>query len=153
MDVLGLGVGAQYKNNGQVTPGADAGDPPLDVQDYAEVNFDVLFEKNLGDAGVLDIEGAYYKFNGDYEVTDAGWFALASYILPGEVGIGKLQPLVRVQQALPADDSADQSLIIDAQIAYLINSYATRFTLGYRNSKAGEEKIQSLFLGAQLQKF
>ena len=44
-------------------------------------------------------------------------------------------------------------VIIDAQVAYLVNSYATRFTLGYRNSKAGEEKIQALFLGAQLQKF
>ncbi|MET0411951.1 MAG: hypothetical protein ABW217_11690, partial [Polyangiaceae bacterium] len=100
MDVLGIGVGAQYKNDGQVTPGADAGDPPIDVQDYAEVNVDVLFEKNLGDAGVLDIEAAYYKFLADNSRTDAHWYGLVSYILPADVGGGKLQPLVRVQQAL-----------------------------------------------------
>jgi len=44
-------------------------------------------------------------------------------------------------------------VIIDAQVAYIVNSYATRFTLGYRNSKAGDDEIQALFLGAQVQKF
>ncbi len=148
-DLLGIGVGFQSKKDASVAPATAM----LAPDDYGEFNFDVLFEKNFGSAGVLDIEGAYYKFNGDFESTDAGWFALASYILPGDVGGGRLQPLVRVQQAIPADDSLDKSLLLDAQIAFILNSYATRFTLGYRNSKAGEEKIQALFLGAQVQKF
>lgn len=148
MDLLGIGVGFQSKKDASIAP-MDG----VPADDYSEFNFDVLFEKDFGSAGVLDIEGAYYKFNGDFEPTDAGWFALASYILPGEIGVGRLQPLVRVQQAVPADDALDKSLIIDAQVAYILNSYATRFTLGYRNSKAGDDEIQALFLGAQVQKF
>jgi hypothetical protein len=154
MDVLGLGVGAQYKNDGVVTPGADVGDPPLDVQDYAEVNFDVLFEKNLGDAGVLDIEAAYYKFLADNAPTDAHWYGLVSYILPADVGGGKLQPLVRVQQALSNIDGADDATLVDAQVNYIVNSYATRFSLGYRFGAAGDDvdKISAVYFGVQLQK-
>ena len=156
-DLLGIGVGFQAKKDGSVGPVAEVAEgmmpPPPPTDDYSEFNFDVLFEKNFGDAGVLDLEGAFYKFSGDFENTDSGWFALASYILPGDVGGGKFQPLVRVQQAVPTDDDADKSLLIDAQVAYIVNSYATRFTLGYRNGKAGDAKSQALFLGAQVQRF
>lgn len=151
MDLLSLGVGAQYKNDGSVLPGAD-GAPPLGVDDYAEVNFDVLFEKNFGDAGVLDLEGALYKFLGDFEPTDASWFALASYILPGDVGPGKVQPLFRFQQANSGVEGAPNSWLIDAQVNYIVSSYATRFSLGYRYGKADDDKLSALFLGIQVQK-
>lgn len=148
-DLLAFGVGAQRKKNGSAPPG----DSMLQPDDYSEVNFDVLFEKDLGAAGVLDLEGAYYHFNGDFEATEAGWFALASYVLPGEVAGGRLQPLVRIQRAMPANDTLSASLLIDGQVAFIANAYATRFTLGYRYGKAGDEKIQALFLGAQVQRF
>jgi hypothetical protein len=149
MDLLGIGVGLQYKKDGSV----DASDMAAVLTDnHSEINVDVLFEKDFGDAGVLDLEGAFYKFNGDYEGTDSAWFALASYILPGDVGGGRLQPLVRVQQAVPTLDGAPSSTLIDAQIAYILNSYATRFTLGYRTGNADEDEVQALFFGAQVQK-
>jgi len=100
---------------------------------------------------VLDIEGAFYKYNGDFETYKDSWFALASYILPGDVGGGKLQPLVRFQQAAPKADTPNANLI-DAQVAYIVNSYATRFTLGYRYGKTGDDKVQGIFFGAQVQK-
>jgi hypothetical protein len=124
----------------------------VEPDDYTGFNADVLFEKNFEGAGVLDLEAAYYAFNGDYEPTDAGWYGVASYLLPNDVGGGKLQPLVRVQQAIPAADSADPSTLIDAQLGYVVNSYATRFALGYRNGSAGGLDVQAIYFGAQFLK-
>jgi hypothetical protein len=151
MDLFSVGVGAQFKNDASVEFDA-AGDPTGNVDDYAEINADVLFEKNLGEAGVLDLEGGFYKFMGDFAVTDASYYALASYILPGDLGGGKLQPLVRLQQALSNVDGAPDSTLVDAQVNYIVHSYGTRFSLGYRWGKADEEKLSALFFGVQVQK-
>ncbi len=145
-DLLAVGVGLQAKKDGSVAPGG------MLTDDYSEFNVDVLFEKNFDGAGVLDVEGAFYKFNGDFEPTDAGWFGLVSYLLPNDIGPGKLQPLVRVQQAIPSNDEADTSTLIEAQLGYVVNSYATRFALGYRNGSAGDLEIQALYFGAQFLK-
>jgi hypothetical protein len=149
-DILSIGAGVQSKKGGSAFTDPVTGSTSTD--DYTEFNVDVLFEKNLGGAGVLDLEGAFYKFNGDYQVTDAGWFGVASYLLPGEIGWGKLQPLVRVQQAIPAEDAADTSTLIDAQLGYIVNSYATRFALGYRTGSAGNAEVQAIYFGAQFLK-
>jgi hypothetical protein len=125
---------------------------PTASDDYTGFNADVLFEKDLGAAGVLDIEGAVYTFNGDYERTKAGWFGVASYLLPTVLAGGKLQPLVRVQQAIPKADAESTSTLIDAQLGFIVNAYATRFALGYRNGQAGDASTQTIYLGAQLQK-
>jgi hypothetical protein len=146
-DILTLAVGAQYKKDGSV-PTVMGVEP----DNYSEFNADILFEKNFDGAGVLDLEAAFYKFNGDFEPTDSGWFGVASYLLPNDIGWGKLQPLVRVQQAIPAADSADTSTLIDAQLGYVVNSYATRFALGYRTGTAGELDVQAIYFGAQFLK-
>jgi hypothetical protein len=146
-DILTVAVGGQYKKDGSVP--AVMGVAP---DNYSEFNADVLFEKNFDGAGVLDLEAAYYKFNGDYEPTDAGWFGVASYLLPNDIGGGKLQPLVRVQQAIPSADTADTSTLIDAQLGFIVNSYATRFALGYRTGSAGDLDVQAIYLGAQFLK-
>jgi hypothetical protein len=149
-DILTLAVGAQAKKDGSSAP--IPGGMGVVTDDYTEFNADILFEKNFGGAGVLDLEAAFYKFNGDYEPTDAAWYGVASYLLPNDIGPGKIQPLIRVQQAIPSLDSADTSTLIDAQIGYVVNSYATRFALGYRNGSAGDAEIQALYLGAQFLK-
>jgi hypothetical protein len=150
-DLLGIGIGVQSKGLGSVQT-----DPVTNAvtaaDKYTELNADVLFEKNLEGAGVLDIEGAVYLFGGDYNRTDASWFGLASYLLPSDIGPGKLQPLVRVQQAIPSDDNADTSTLVDAQLGYIVKAYNTRFALGYQNGKAGDAKVQGLFFGAQILK-
>ena len=56
------------------------------TDDYTEFNADILFEKNFAGAGVLDLEAAFYKFNGDFEPTDAAWYGVASYLLPNDIG-------------------------------------------------------------------
>jgi hypothetical protein len=146
-DILTLAVGGQYKKDGSVAPAMG-----VEPDNYSEFNADILFEKNFDGAGVLDLEVAYYKFNGDYEPTDAGWFGVASYMLPNDIGWGKLQPLLRVQQAIPSADDADTSTLIDAQLNYVVNSYATRFALGYRTGTAGDLDVQAIYFGAQFLK-
>jgi hypothetical protein len=149
-DILTLAVGGQAKKDGSSAP--IPGGMGIATDDYTEFNADILFEKNFAGAGVLDLEAAFYKFNGDFEPTDAAWYGVASYLLPNDIGPGKIQPLVRVQQAIPSADAADTSTLIDAQIGYVVNSYATRFALGYRNGSAGDAEIQAIYLGAQFLK-
>jgi hypothetical protein len=151
-DILALGVGAQFKKKGSVaaTPGDMPGVvvPPAD--DYSEVNFDVLFEKKVG-AGALDLEGAFYVFGGDNELLKNHFFALASYLIPGTLGFGQIQPLIRFQGASPKG-SGDMWQMIDAQVGYVISQYAARLALGYQNATAGALKSNAVFIGLQLQK-
>jgi hypothetical protein len=148
-NVLSIAIGGQMKKDG--SPTTDAAGAIVELDDYSLINADVLFEMPIG-GGVLDIEGAFYKFNGDGEPTDFGWSGVASFLLPGEVAGTRLQPLVRVQQAKPTADGADTSTLIDAQFGVVLNAFATRFALGYRNAKAGDLKSQAIFLGAQFMK-
>lgn len=150
-DILAIGIGGQAKKNGSVGVPAVAGDPDP-TADFTEFNADILFEKKFGSAGVLNLEGAVYLFNGDYEPTDASWFGVASYLIPVEVGIGKFQPVFRVQQALPSADGADTSTLIDGQLSYLVDEFAARMSLGYRYGMAGDLTTQALYFGAQFLK-
>ncbi|WP_437766502.1 hypothetical protein WME77_05490 [Sorangium sp. So ce764] len=152
--ILALGVAGEVQKEGSVeslpppATGEPAGIPRKDT--YGEVNADLLFEKNLGAAGTLTLEGAFYKYFGDFERFDYSYFALASYLTPSNVGVGKLQPLVRLQQAKPKN--ADAYLLIDAQMGYIIEGHAARVALGYQRSDLSGAKGNALFLGVQLQK-
>lgn len=152
--ILALGVAGEVQKEGSVeslpppAAGAPPGTPRKDT--YAELNADLLFEKNLGAAGTVTLEGAFYKYFGDFERFDYSYFALASYLTPSNVGVGKLQPLVRLQQAKPK--SADSYLLIDAQMGYIIEGHAARVALGYQRSDLSGAKGNALFLGVQLQK-
>lgn len=151
-DILALGVGAQYQKNGTPSPAA-AGGPDAD---YSMFNADVLFEKNLGTSGVVDVEGALYKYFGDNEVRSASYFALASYLTPDIGGIGKFQPLVRLQQTLYkeiAGASPDSATAVDAQVGYVVDGFSTRFALGFQHAKASSGDIDNqIFAGIQLMK-
>jgi hypothetical protein len=153
-DLLAIGVGAQFKKDGSaLIPPATAAMPmptATAVDDYALFNADVLFEKNLKDSGVLDLEGAIYKYFGDYETFKFSWLALASWMTPEKVGPGKIQPLVRFQQAKPQSGDASNSL--EAQIGYVIADYGARLALGYQYTKTGSVKGNALYLGAQVLK-
>lgn len=148
-DVLGIGIGAQVQKDGG---GADT--------DYTEFNADILFEKNLPGAGVLDIEGAFYKYSGNglpVSMTnvvgvDYSYFALASFLIEAPAGPGRFQPLVRVQQAKPEDGDADTWTLVDAQVGYVVDDFACRFALGYQYQDVLGQKGNQIYLGIQLQK-
>jgi len=146
-DILALGVGGQYKKNAENTikPGETG------LRDYGMILADVLFEKNLGGAGVLDLEGAFYKYVGDGQRNDFSYMGLASYL------ISKFQPLVRIQQAkqksVEDGGSGNTVSMLDGQIGYYLDGYATRFALGASHSwDGGGRYANSVFAGIQLQK-
>lgn len=146
-DVLGIGIGAQVQKDGG------------GGEDYTEFNADILFEKNLTGAGVLDIEGAFYKYSGnglpvgmDVIGVEYSYFALASFLIEAPAGPGRFQPLVRVQQAKPEDDDADTWTLVDAQVGYIVDDFACRFALGYQYQDVLGQKGNQIYLGIQLQK-
>ena len=136
-DILGLGLGAQFQKS--PIPGAT---------DYGLINADILFEKVLGGSGVIDIEGAIYKYFGD--VNEYTYFALISYLTPMKIGPGALQPLIRLQQNKPVD--GDNWTLVDAQLGYVVDTYACRFAIGYQYQNVDGVKGNQLFGGIQLQK-
>jgi hypothetical protein len=150
-DVLTVGVGVQHQADGSThivsatpqTEDVDAWD------DFTELNVDVLFEKNLGGAGVLDLEGAFYKIWGHYEPATWTAFALVSYLLPIEVGWGRFQPLFRFQRASPRGQDGNDTLA-DAQLGYIIDGAKARAILGYQYSKVSGQNGNALLFGLQL---
>jgi hypothetical protein len=115
------------------------------------VNADILFEKNLAAAGVIDLEGAFYKYVGDGQSLENSYMALGSYLTP-DTGIGKFQPLVRVQQAMQKNDAPTVTQV-EAQVGYVVDSYATRFALGFAHATNGDTlQSNALYAGVQLMK-
>ncbi len=151
MDILAIGVGAQYKKNGSVAPPPMEGAMAIAPANYSGYNVDLLFEKKLGSAGVFDVEGAYYVFDGANEVLDSHFYALASYLIPANLGFGQIQPLVRYQGASPKG-GGDMWRLVDFQVGYVISQYAARLAFGYQTGKVGELETNSVFMGLQLQK-
>ncbi len=147
-DILGIGIGMQAQKNASLAgPMSDA-----DPDDFIEFNADILFEKRLGDAGTLGLEAAFYKYEGDNEAIDYSYFVLGSYLIPAKLGPGLVQPLVRLQQAKPTDADADTWTLVDAQLGYIVASFACRFALGFQYSEVNGQKGNGVFLGIQLQK-
>jgi hypothetical protein len=142
-DILAIGVGGQFKKNGDVSGSM--------VDDYSLFNADILFEKDLKGSGVLDLEGAFYKYVGDFEPFEFSYMLLASYLIPGRVGPGQIQPLVRWQSAKAnATDKMDNSL--EVQIGYPIAAYDARLALGYQYTNNSGVKGNGIYLGAQILK-
>ena len=147
-DVLALGAGFQYQHNGWALLDTTTKEP-VAWADFTELNFDLFFEKNLGAAGVMDLEGAFYKIWGSYAPESISYFVLASYLLPIEVGAGKFQPLFRLEQAHDrATDDTDA--LADAQLGYIIDGLRARVALAYRYSKVQGQTGNSVLLGLQL---
>ncbi|MBN2575005.1 MAG: hypothetical protein JXP73_10620 [Deltaproteobacteria bacterium] len=146
--VLGIGLGAQHRTQGS-RPSATSTVLPAD---FDEVNADVLFEVGNEAAGVLAVEGAFARLWGQNEVVGYQLFALASYLVPLEVGIGRFQPLFRVQHASPGSaDDASEFTSIDAQLGYIIDGHRIRANAGYQYSRIGGQPENAILLGVQLQ--
>jgi hypothetical protein len=115
---------------------------------YALGMADLLAEGKFG--GTL--EAAYYHYDNNYPVKNA-YFVLGAYLLPWELGVGKLRPEVRFQQAFPQGMGAvKQENVLDAFITYVVRSYDVRFSLGYeRNDLGVGTPSNALQIGARVQ--
>ncbi len=146
-DILALGVGAQHRAGDSRPPTTGA----TPASDFNELNGDLLFEKGSSSAGVLDLEGSFAKLWGDNELASYQFFALASYLMPVEIGIGKLQPLVRVQHAGKGKsvDAGDFSSI-DAQIGYIIDGFRARLLGVYQYARVLGQTENAVLFGVQM---
>jgi hypothetical protein len=145
-DIVALGIAGQYKKNGSIDP------TPMSTskENYSEFNADLLAEKKFGDAGVGTLEGGFYKFNGKFEPFKDDFYALASYLIPTTIGIGRFQPLVRFQQASPQAGSKWSAF--DGAISYVVDEYAMRLALNFQTAKADGVTYNQVQLGIQIQK-
>jgi hypothetical protein len=150
-DVLSLGVGAQHRADDSLAPTTALPTTLLPVSNFNELNVDLLFEKNGGMAGVLDIESAFAKLWGKGELASYQFFALASYLMPIEIGIGRFQPLLRIQHAGKgkAPDAGDFTSF-DAQLGYIIDGFHARLLGVYQYAKVQGQTENALLLGLQL---
>ena len=150
-DLLAIGVAGAIKKDGSMS---DPTDPTAPVDDAGTFNADVLFEKNLQEAGVLDLEGAFYLYQGDYEAFKHSFLVVASWMTADKVGPGKIQPLVRFQQAKLRAPGGKNDMSFEAQIGYPIAEYGARLALGYKFQKVGAtgDKGNAIYLGAQILK-
>jgi hypothetical protein len=140
-DILALGVAVQYQKRFNFAGAQD---------DLLEINADLLAEFNVGDAGTITAEGAYYhvdsgKTAGVMPFDDA-FFAVLSFLTPA-VGPGKLQPLVRYQRSMggvniPAadgtlTDEGPDKWIGEAQVNYVMKDYFAKLHLGFQHTDLG----------------
>lgn len=161
-DVLTLAIAGAYQPDGVGTA--------LNPGDYTAVSIDALFEKNLGSAGAITLEGAWYSYDTD-GVTDVApgfggasgtdnvggiaagdaWMVAAAYLLPGKVGIGQFQPFARYQTFNPDAVSSDTKQY-DLGVHYVIKGHSARVSAEYSNIDSGTGSKQDRFtLGLQLQ--
>jgi hypothetical protein len=121
------------------------------ASNFNAFNADLLFEQGSVTAGVLDLEGSFAKLWGDHELASYQFFALASYLMPIEIGIGKLQPLVRVQHAGKgkAMDAGDFTSL-DAQLGYIIDGFHARLLGVYQYAKVQGNTENAILFGVQL---
>ena len=146
-DVLAFGVGAQHRAGDSLRPVGNVFEPT----NFNALTADLLFEKNGGTAGVLNLEGGFTKLWGDGELASYQAFGLVSYLLPIDIGIGRFQPLVRLQRAgkgkaLDAGDFTGA----EAQLGYIIDGLHARLLGCYQYSKLQGHTENAILLGLQL---
>jgi len=164
-DILTLGVSNQYQEDGAGTR-ADPGQ-------FRGTAVDVLFEKPLGDMGVVTVNGEYKNYGikgyGMASRLGGGGFAMfegdaydvsAMYLFPQKVWIGQFQPYVRYVNVDPIKSASRDNY--EAGINYIIDGHNARISLIYRHgdlitkgldysSAAEGDDVSSIKLGFQLQ--
>lgn len=143
-DLLSIGVGAQYQNNGSTTMMGGE-------RDWAEVNVDALVEKRLGGGSWVTGEVAYYRSNvNDGGIGHAGYM-LGAYATP-TIGVGNIQPMARFQWARTRG-TGTYPWNLDIGVAYLIKGPGLRFLATYGHTTlpvaGGDITANSVQLGAQ----
>lgn len=172
-DVLSFGAVFSYQKGLDIPTTNAAGDPgdPLTDNDFVGFSFDALFEKRLGKAGTLTIEGGYWNFDytGDQYVVNQGTSSSGkgfvsgpgqsalvgvSYLLPTKMWIGQLQPNVKFQYADKKVNDAmkvKDSKVVDIGLGYIIDGYNHQWRANYRYGDTHLGKENSFQLGVQFQ--
>lgn len=156
-DILAIGVGGQLQREGSVGPvpmamGMATGPAPKDT--HTEFNADLIFEKRLGDSGTLSVNASVITLGGDYRAFKSNVLGGVGYLFPNAIGIGKLRPSIRFQQAQYNAPGAAASQAIDFQLGYEIVEWWARIAAGYRYSSfdqgKGKVKGNMIFIGVTI---
>jgi hypothetical protein len=122
---------------------------------------DFLLEKKLGNSGVVTFEAQYADYEapqgyvgGPPNAADSdGYYVLGAYMLPQEIGIGKLQFLGKYGESTYQFVTGDQDLeTLELNVNYIIKGQNARISLFYidQEPEAGT-KVAQIGLGVQLQ--
>lgn len=146
-DILAFGFGLQHQQDGSLPPNVLTSA----TDDYTALVADLLFEKNGGTAGIVNVESSFTWMWGDNERAQYQLSAQLSYLLPVEIGIGRFQPLLRIQHAGDgsSSDRSDYSSI-DAQLGYIIDGLNARLLGVYQYTKMQGQTENAIILGLQL---
>ncbi|MDY6983218.1 MAG: hypothetical protein SV422_09025, partial [Pseudomonadota bacterium] len=128
--------------------------------DQTGLSLDLLLETRLprGDAFTIEAELVRYDGLGGYKAsyeTDAGGYVLASYLLPGRIGPGRVQLLAKFSQAsysnglTLADIDYDQDTT-EFNLNYLIKGYNARVSAFYMDTHFSAVQPDSKRIGIGL---
>jgi len=170
-EILAIGITGAYQR--------DASGTAANPADFSAGSIDFLWEHRFGNCGVIDIEGAYYKYDYGVLASTAGaatafgtanqgtsQYFQVSYLLPHDIcfcGVsGRLQPFARYQyydrdfkaQAAALSTVASPLFYegVDIGVNYVISGYNARTTLAWEQRDAeGGLTYELLRIGVQLQ--
>ncbi len=147
-DILAFGATMQYASTDE-------------MGDFLGLEADVLFERNLGTAGVVTLEAAYFNFENVDAAPGSSFYVLGSYLLPKKVAIGKLQPMTRYEhmnRACASDADGCSLDTVDVGVNYVIDGHKNRLALVYRHMTGDDdgddttvEDSDTVQLGVQIQ--
>lgn len=144
-----LAVGATFMHQAKAT-----GDDII-WGDFTGWSIDVLFEWPVANGGAVTFEGAYYDYDTDGLISTLmegeGFYVQGAFLIPGKVGFGQFQPVLRYQD-MDRDDGFSSSKKIDGGFNYIIDGHNARasFTYGHEDFEFGPS-IDSIIVGIQVQ--
>ena len=138
-----------------------------EVQDgNTAFNVDFLLERKVGSGGSFSIESEYAKYDrlGGYNSrygTDEGGYALASFLFPGAVGMGRVEVLGKYAKATFGrgrtllDRDYDQKTT-EVNLNYIIKDFNARVMVFYKDTRfsalnAVQSNFKQVGVGVQLQ--
>jgi hypothetical protein len=159
-DTLALGAVYHYQKGVDRLDGTDADN------DLSAVAADLLYEQNFNDAGTFTVNAGFWSYGGtgrNYSPNlgttnapgvagpgygDQSYLFAVSWLTPGKVCFGQLQPNVQVQ----IGDYGTPITVIDAGLSYVIDGFNHRWHLNYRHVDTdNSDDLDMLQIGAQLQ--
>lgn len=153
-DVLAVAFVFQYENDGAGTSAVGASG------DFTAWNVDVLMEKKLQNGGVVNLEGAYYDYDledkTDLSLTQGeGYLLLGSYLIPKQIGWGKVQPYVRYQHFARANLTGDggNRTRTEGGFNYIIDGQNAKISVLYFSDRNGSnaDSKNTFKIGLQFQ--
>jgi len=139
---------------------ADGAGTSTTAGDFTGWNVDVLMEKKLQNGGVVNLEGAYYDYDLDDRV-DAdltqgeGYLLLGSYLIPKQIGWGKVQPYVRYQHFARANLTTDlgNRTRTEGGVNYIIDGQNAKISVLYFSDRNGSnaDSKNTFKIGLQFQ--